>query len=115
MQDQNIIAGLPKFKVAEMHKISEACQFVKQARKPFPRHVQESKKPLELIHFDVWTTKATSIGGCHFFVTCIDDYNRKVWVYFMKRKSEVFGHFKAFKAMVEKETGLQIKIGRAHV
>ena len=35
MQAQNIVAGLPKFKVAEMHKICEACQFGKQARKKF--------------------------------------------------------------------------------
>ena len=61
MQAQNIVAGLPKFKVAEMHKICEACQFGKQARKPFPRHVQESKKPLELIHSDVWTAKVASL------------------------------------------------------
>ena len=27
----------------------------------------------------------------------IDDYSRKVWVYFMKAKSEVFDHFKKFK------------------
>ena len=113
MQAQNIVGGLPKFKVAKMHKVCEACQFGKQARKPFPRHVQESKKPLELIHSDVWTTKAASIGGCHYFVTFIDDYSRKVWVYFMKKKSEVFGHFKAFKAMVEKEIGLQIKCLRS--
>ena len=85
-----ILAGLPKFKVAKMHRICEACQFEKQARKPFPRHVQESKKPLELIHSDVWTTKAASIGGC-----------------------QVFGHFKAFKAMVEKEKCLQIKCLRS--
>ena len=25
MQAQNIVAGLPKFKVAEMHKVCEAC------------------------------------------------------------------------------------------
>ena len=31
----------------------------------------------------------------------------------MKKKSEVFGHFKAFKAMVEKERSLQIKCLRS--
>ena len=50
-----------------------------------------------------------TIGGCYYFVTFIDDYSHKVWVYFMKAKSEVFGYFQEFKAMVEKETGLQIK------
>ena len=37
------------------------------------------------------------------------DYSRKDWVYFMKANSEVFGYFQEFKAMVEKETCLQIK------
>ena len=42
-----------------------------------------------------------TIGGCYYFVTFIDDYNRKAWVYFMKAKSKVFGYFQEFKAMVE--------------
>jgi hypothetical protein len=39
----------------------------------------------------------------------IDDHIRKVWVYFMKHKGEVFQHFLNFKAMVEKEKGVSIK------
>ncbi len=39
----------------------------------------------------------------------IDDHTRKVWVYFMKHKGEVFQHFLNFKAMVEKEKGVNIK------
>ena len=62
--------------------------------------------PLEVVHTDVWgPTKTASIHGCRYYVSFIDDHTRKVWVYFMKQKSEVFGHFKRFKAAVEKETG----------
>ena len=32
---------------------------------------------------------------------------------FLKHKSEVFSHFKAFKAMVEKEKGVHIKVLRS--
>jgi hypothetical protein len=39
----------------------------------------------------------------------IDNHTRKVWVYFMKHKSEMFQHFFNFKAMVEKEKGVSIK------
>jgi hypothetical protein len=44
-------------------------------------------------------------------VSFIDDHTRKVWVYFMKHKGEVFQHFLNFKAMVEKEKekGVSIK------
>ena len=54
-----------------------------------------------------------SLGGFHYYVSFINDHIRKVWVYFMKHKSEVFSHFKAFKAMVEKEKAMQIKVLRS--
>jgi hypothetical protein len=66
-----------------------------------------------MIHSDVWTTKTKSIGGCKYYVSFIDDHTRKVWVYFMKHKGEVFQHFLNFKAMVEKEKGVSIKCLRS--
>ena len=44
-----------------------------------------------------------------YFISFIDDFSRKTWVYFLKDKSEVFEVFKRFKAMVEKETDMRIK------
>ncbi|MCO5569463.1 hypothetical protein L7F22_023175 [Adiantum nelumboides] len=49
------------------------------------------------------------MGGCSFYVTFIDNHTRKVWVYFMKEKSEVFTHFQNFKAMGEKQTGKHVQ------
>jgi hypothetical protein len=52
--------------------------------------------------------KDKSIGGCKYYV--IDDHIiRKVWVYFMKHKSEMFQHFLNFKVMVEIEKSMNIK------
>ena len=69
-----------------------------------------SSKPLDVIHSDVWgPTEHASMLGSRFYVTFVDDHTRKVWVYFMKSKGEVFEHFKRFKIMVEKEIGLLIK------
>ncbi len=51
----------------------------------------------------------SSIGGKQYFVTFINDHSRKVWVYFLRHKSDVFEAFKKWKAMVENETGLKIK------
>ena len=68
------------------------------------------KEKLELVHFDVWgPTIVSSIGWKHYFVTFINDHSRKVWVYFLKHKSEVFEAFRRWKAMVENETCLKIK------
>jgi hypothetical protein len=39
----------------------------------------------------------------------IDDFSRKVWVYFMWNKSETFAKFKLWKAEVENQTGRKIK------
>jgi hypothetical protein len=54
---------------------------------------------LDYVHFDVWgPTKEASMGGSRYFVTFTDDFSRKLWVYFIKQKSEVFSKFKLWKA-----------------
>jgi uncharacterized protein YigE (DUF2233 family) len=82
----------------------------KEARHPFPAQTTHvSSKPLEMIHLDAWTAKTKIIGGCKYYVSFVDDHIRKVWVYFMKHKGEMFQHFLNFKAKVEKEKGVNIK------
>ena len=57
---------------------------------------------LDYVHIDVWgPVQTTSLGGSVYFVSFIDDYSRKVWVYFMRHKSETFSKFKLWKAEVE--------------
>ena len=103
MQNQNIVTGIRKFKVDGMPSVCEVCQLGKQSKNVFPHDKHVSKNVLYVVHLDVWgPTKTTSMGGCRFYVTFIDDHTRKVWVYFMQEKSEVFTHFQSFKAMVEK-------------
>ena len=95
MQTKGLVTGLPNFKVADMQKVCEACQFGKQSRHAFAKERNVSERSLDVIHTDVWgPTKSTSIAGSSYYVTFIDDHTRKVWAYFMKAKSEVFGHFK---------------------
>ncbi|MCO5596683.1 hypothetical protein L7F22_050751 [Adiantum nelumboides] len=88
MQSQELVTGLPVFKVTDMQKLCEACQFGKQAKAAFPHDKHVSKNVLELVNSDVWgLAKTASMGGCRFYVTFIDDHTRKVWVYFMKEKN----------------------------
>ena len=42
-------------------------------------------------------------------MTFIDDTARKVWIYFLKEKSEMFDVFKKWLAQVENEIGLKLK------
>ena len=49
-----------------------------------------------------------SLSGYEYYVTFIDDYSRNTWIYFLKTKSEVFGKFKEFKALIENHSELKI-------
>lgn len=67
-------------------------------------------KILELVHSDLCgPINSTSNGGKWYFITFIDDYSRKTWVYFLQEKSEAFTAFKNFKVPVEKEASNPIK------
>jgi len=54
--------------------------------------------------------KMTSIGGNHYFVSFIDDYSRRCWVYVMKHKEKVLELFVEWKRNMEKNTRRKIKI-----
>ncbi len=52
---------------------------------------------------------STSLSGYVYNVSFIDDYYRKTWIYFLKKKYEVFGKLKEFKALIENHTNTKIK------
>ena len=74
----------------------------------------KTKGTLELIHSDVsGPIPSTTLSGYEYYVTFIDDYSRKTWIYFLKNKSEVFGKFKEFKALIENHNEKKIKTFRS--
>ena len=91
--------------------LCEDCIFGKQKKVSFTKIGKTPKaERLELVHTDVWgPSPVSSLAGSLYYVTFIDDSTRKLWVYFLKKKSEVFDTFRKWKAMVENETGLKIK------
>ncbi|KZV18236.1 hypothetical protein F511_28102 [Dorcoceras hygrometricum] len=105
---------LPDLKSVE-HKMCESCIFGKQRKVSFSKGGREPKAAkLELVHTDVWgPSPVPSLGGSRYYVTFIDDSSRKVWVYFLKNKSDVYETFKRWKAMVENETNLKVKCLRS--
>jgi transposase InsO family protein len=56
---------------------------------------------------------SSSISGYVYYVSFIDDYYRKNWIYFLKTKDEVFSKFKEFKALIENLSERKIKILRS--
>ena len=49
-----------------------------------------------------------SITACKYFLLIVDDFSRKMWVYFLKNKSDVLSTFQKFKTLVENESGCNI-------
>jgi transposase InsO family protein len=65
--------------------------------------------PFQLVHSDLCGPLSSPFSGCKYFLTFIDDFSKRTWVYFLKLKSEVFDKFLAYKALVEKQYGHQIQ------
>ena len=92
----------------------EQCVLGKQKRVKFGIAIHNTEGILDYIHTDEWgPAKTTSLGGKHYFVTFVDDFSRRVWVYTMKSKDEVFETFLIWKKMVENQTWRKIKVLRS--
>ena len=52
---------------------------------------------------------SSPLSGYVYYVSFIDYFSRKTWIYFMKNKYEVFNKFKEFKALIENHTENKIK------
>ena len=53
------------------------------------------------------------MSGFEYYITFIDDYSKKTWIYFFKAKKEVFEKFKEFKALIENLLDKRIKRPRS--
>ncbi|CAL8140263.1 unnamed protein product [Prunus armeniaca] len=94
----------------------EYCVLGKQRKVSFTSSSADnrSKEQLSYIYSNVWGPVPTkSNGRARYFVTFMDDLSRKVWVYFMKQKSEVFAKFMEWKTKTENQTGRKIKYLRS--
>eukprot|EP01018_Ginkgo_biloba_P037286 Gb_00434 [translate_table: standard] len=60
----------------------------------------------------MWPNANTFFGKCRYFITFIDDFSRRTWVFFLKEKSEAFDFFKQFNAIAEKQSGDFLKLLR---
>ncbi len=91
------------------------CTIGKHHRTAFPvGGSTRAEKPLDLVHSDVCgKLNVKSVGGAEYFLTYIDDFSRYAWVYFLKRKDEVFSSFLGWNAMVERATGRKLKVLRS--
>ena len=111
---------LSKGKLPELKSVDfdmcESCVLGKHKRVSFLKTGRTLKaKKLELVHTDLWgPSPIASLTSSRYYITFIDNSSRKVWIYFLKNKSDVFETFKKWKAMVEKKIGLKVKCLRSN-
>jgi transposase InsO family protein len=76
--------------------------------------VVRSTEILELIHTDICGPfPIESVDGFDSFITFTDDYSRYGYIYPIKHRSESLDKFKIFKAEVENQHNLKIKVVRS--
>jgi transposase InsO family protein len=111
LEKKNLVDGLND--CALEFDFCEHCIYGKQNHVQFYSSSHKSSRLLDLIHSDVFgPVKVPSISKALYYVSFIDDYSRRTWVYFLRTKSEVFSQFKELKALLENQTSRKIKVLR---
>ncbi|KAE8686785.1 cytochrome c bioproteinsis protein CCS1 [Hibiscus syriacus] len=82
--EQKLLPSLTKVSLP----LCEHCITSKQHRLKFNTSNSRGKSVLELVHSDVWQAPVTSLGRAKYFVSFIDDYSRRCWVYPIKKKAD---------------------------
>ena len=107
---RKVFEGLPEIQTKH-EGVCKGCAKGNNTKKTFPSSESKEKGILEIIHSDVCCPmSSSSLSEYMYYVSFIDDFSRKTWIYFLKNKDDVFSKFKEFKALIENHTGNKIKI-----
>jgi len=111
MRNKGMVEGFPKCNLEV--DFCEHSVYGKQSRVRFPNGGTRENGILELVHSDMFGhVLVPSLGGSLYYVSFIDYFSRKTWIYFLRKKSEVFKKFKEFKYLIENHTDKKIKVMR---
>jgi len=109
LQQKQMVHGLPQLRCSTLP--CEDCVLGKQHRNSFPREsMWRASQPLQLLHADI-CGPISPISNSHqrYLLTFIDDFSRKLWVFFLTEKLAAFKRFQLFKIKIEKEIGTSIR------
>lgn len=103
-----MVNGVPPLKATTKSCI--VCLVGKQHKEAIVKKSQwRASKKLQLVHADICDPiTPSSNSDRRYILTFIDDYSRKLWIYFLNEKSEAFTTFKHYKSPIEKESGVPI-------
>lgn len=89
------------------------CIKGKQSRLPFKHTGERANELLALVHSDICgPMSVNSYGGARYYITFIDDFSRKVFVYIIMNKNQAVKCFVDFKNMSENQLNKKIKVLR---
>jgi hypothetical protein len=109
---RDVVTRVPHISI-EHRDVCRGCVLGKFTKASFPSSDTRSTGILDLVHTDMCGPMTRrSLSGCEYYLTFIDDYSRKTWIYFLKAKSEVFTRFQEFRALVENQSRKKIKVLR---
>ena len=87
LEKQNLLGGDKLDKL----EFCDHCVLGKSHRISFGTGIHVSSRPFEYVHSDLWgPSRVKTHGGSSYFLTIIDDFSRRVWLYVLKNKSEAF-------------------------
>jgi hypothetical protein len=107
---RDFVTRVPRINI-EHQDVCRGCALGKFTKASFPGSDTRSTRILDLVHTDVCGPMTQKfLSGCEYYITFIDDYSRKTWIYFLNMRSEVFKWFQEFRALVENQSGKRIKV-----
>ena len=105
---QNIVTGMADLQ-NEHDGVCRGCVLGKNVKSSFPSDSKRSKGILDLVHSNICGPMTTpSPCGYLYYVIFVDHFSQKTWIFFLKTKTETFGKFQEFKALVENQTSKRI-------
>lgn len=109
---ENLVFGLNK--LSGDTQFCDPCVKAKMTRAQFKSTGdRKTKRPLELIHLDVWSSASgPSFGQAKYLLSAVDDFSRFAWIFTLKNKSDCFEKFKTFQSQVENQLNKRIKAVR---
>ena len=106
----NAVKGMPTLK--RLSRFScESCRLNKHRKVTFQTLENiRSRRPLQLLYLDVWgPTSVVGRKGERFYLSIIDDYSRRVAIYPIFEKSDVFEVFERHVIRAERALNLPVK------
>ncbi|CAD6891396.1 unnamed protein product [Tilletia caries] len=110
------IVGLTESQVRSMGKRMQLCNTCVETRQSRTRFRKKSKSkmkaPNELILIDI-VGPFVEIAGFKYFLTIVDAYSRRNWVFMMKSKAEAFEILRAHCGFMERQRGNKVRTIRS--